>query len=247
MTGLNGMVEFELQLLTDPRLFGLIAAHGCVDFARPDLLAVYTLAAVPLGSVPTTLGFLSSSLIHFGRDLGVALSVVLHALAGLVYLKDPNVAFSLMMAYSLIWHIPSLYVRLVASKQFAPLALALGASLAGFLAAGSSAFRSAVPLLRSGHLHFSHLLQRIVICHIVVHELSHRKLSLGAAVNSVWDTIKGVIAGLPERVYAFGRWRQRRRLMGAGAEPPRLVMGYPQANGHRLRHVPSVAHTGCRT
>ena len=98
LTGLNGMVEFELQLLTDPRLFGLIAAHGCVDFARPDLLAVYTLAAVPLGSVPTTLGFLSSSLIHFGRDLGVALSVVLHALAGLVYLKDPNVAFSLMMA-----------------------------------------------------------------------------------------------------------------------------------------------------
>jgi len=237
------MVEFELQLLTDPRLFGLIAAHGFVDFARPDLLAVYVLAAVPLGSIPTTLAFLSTSLLHFGRDLGVAFSVGLHALAGLVYLKDPNVAFSLMMAYSLTWHIPTLYVRLVASKQFASLALALGASLAGFLAAGSSALRSAVPLLRSGHLHFSHLLQRIVVCHIIVHELSDHKLSLGAAARSAWDTSKGAGVALAERVDAIGRWRQRRRLWGAGGEASAPAL----ANGRRLQYIPSVAHAGCHT
>ena len=100
------MVEFDLQLLGDPRLFGLIAAHGFVDFASPSLLAVYALAAVPLGSIPTTAGFLALSLLHFGRDLGPALSLGMHSLVGLVYLLDQNVAFSLMMAYSLVYHIP---------------------------------------------------------------------------------------------------------------------------------------------
>ena len=237
------MVEFELQLLNDPRLFGLIAAHGFVDFASPDLLAVYALALVPLGSIPTTLGFLFTSLIHFGYDIGVGLSFALHALAGLVYLKDPNVAFSLMMAYSLAWHIPSLYVGLVASRRFASLGLALGASLAGFVAAGSSALRSAAPLLRSGHLHFSHLLQRIVICHIIVHELSDRKLSLGAAARSMWGTSIDARAALAERVDAFGRWRQRRRLFGAWAEDSPPALG----RGRRLQYVPSVGNAGCRT
>ena len=102
----DAMVEFDLQLFGDPRLFGLIAAHGFVDFASPSLLAVYALAAVPLGSIPTTAGFLALSLLHFGRDLGPALSLGMHSLVGLVYLLDQNVAFSLMMAYSLVYHIP---------------------------------------------------------------------------------------------------------------------------------------------
>ena len=100
------MVEFDLTLLGDPRLFGLVAAHGFVDFASPSLLSVYAMALVPLGSIPTTAGFLALSLLHFGRDLGPVLSLVMHSLAGLVYLQDQNVAFSLMMAYSLVYHIP---------------------------------------------------------------------------------------------------------------------------------------------
>ena len=100
------MVEFDLQLYGDPRLFGLIAAHGFVDFASPKLLGVYALAAVPIGSIPTTAIFCALSLLHFGRDLGHILSLAMHFLVALVYLADPNVAFSLMMAYSLTYHIP---------------------------------------------------------------------------------------------------------------------------------------------
>ena len=108
------MVEYDLTMLSDPRLFGLIAAHGMVDFAvPPSLLAIYALAAVPLGSIPTTASFCALSLMHFGRDMdmlgerrGMLLSVVLHSLVGLVYLWNKDVAFSLMMLYSLVWHIP---------------------------------------------------------------------------------------------------------------------------------------------
>ena len=100
------MVEFELQLLGDPRLFGLIAAHGMVDFARPSLLGVYALAVVPLGSLPTTAAFLATSMVHFGRDLGAGLSLLMHTAAGVLYVIDKNVAFSMMMAYSLLWHVP---------------------------------------------------------------------------------------------------------------------------------------------
>ena len=108
------MVEYDLTMLSDPRLFGLIAAHGMVDFSvPPSLLAIYVLAAVPLGSIPTTGSFCGLSLLHFGRDMGMLgerrgmlLSVVMHSLVGLVYLRDKDVAFSLMMLYSLVWHIP---------------------------------------------------------------------------------------------------------------------------------------------
>ena len=110
----RAMVEYDLTMLSDPRLFGLIAAHGMVDFAvPPSLLAIYALAAVPLGSIPTTASFCGLSLLHFGRDMdmlgerrGMVLSVVLHSLVGLVYLWSKDVAFSLMMLYSLVWHIP---------------------------------------------------------------------------------------------------------------------------------------------
>jgi len=146
------MVEYELTMLSDPRLFGLIAAHGMVDFAvPPSLLAIYALAAVPLGSIPTTASFCGLSLLHFGRDLGMlgerrgmVLSVVLHSLVGLVYLRDKDVAFSLMMLYSLIWHIPALYANLWTAKDYRALALALGASVAGVVAAGTDAVRSTV-------------------------------------------------------------------------------------------------------
>lgn len=100
------MVEFDLQLIGDPRLFGLIAAHEFVDFASPSLLGIYALAAVPLGSIPTTACFGALSLLHFGRDLGSSLSLAMHSLIALVYLANQHVAFSLMMAYSLAYHIP---------------------------------------------------------------------------------------------------------------------------------------------
>ena len=41
-----------------------------------------------------------------GERRGMLLSVVMHSLVGLVYLWNKDVAFSLMMLYSLVWHIP---------------------------------------------------------------------------------------------------------------------------------------------
>ena len=78
----------------------------------------------------------------------------------------------------------ALYVSLVTKKRFAALALALSASAAGFVAAGTGAARSALSFLRSDRLHFNHLMQRIVICHIIVHELHDHGLSLPAALRA---------------------------------------------------------------
>ena len=75
--------------------------------AAPSLLPVYAIAAIPLGSIPTTASFCALSLMHFARDLGVRLSFALHGLAGLVFLVDQNLSFMLMTVYSLIYHIPS--------------------------------------------------------------------------------------------------------------------------------------------
>ena len=78
----------------------------------------------------------------------------------------------------------ALYVSLVRKKRFAALVFALSASAAGFVAAGTGAARSALSFLRSDRLHFNHLMQRIVICHIIVHELHEHGLSLPAALRA---------------------------------------------------------------
>jgi len=225
------MVEYELTMLSDPRLFGLIAAHGMVDFAvPPSLLAIYALAAVPLGSIPTTASFCGLSLLHFGRDLGMlgerrgmVLSVVLHSLVGLVYLRDKDVAFSLMMLYSLIWHIPALYANLWTAKDYRALALALGASVAGVVAAGTDAVRSTVPFFRTGQLHFSHVMQRIVICHIVVHELGNQRMTLPSTVAAMQTAVRSgatrVMAHVEGTQSALWHWR-RRRCLELPLDPP---------------------------
>ena len=109
----------------------------------------------------------------------------------------------------------ALYLRLVTNRHFASLALALGASIAGFAASGASAVRAAVPLLGSGELHFSHLMQRIVICHIIVHECSDRGLSMTqaarAAASATTEAVRNARVAVASRVESVRvGWRQRR-------------------------------------
>ena len=105
----------------------------------------------------------------------------------------------------------ALYVSLVTKKRFAALALALSASAAGFVAAGTGAARSALSFLRSDRLHFNHLMQRIVICHIIVHELHDHGLSLPAALRAApveaARAAAGAIAAVRLQVGLVGRAR----------------------------------------
>ena len=56
------MVEYDLTMLSDPRLFGLIAAHGMVDFSvPPSLLAIYVLAAVPVAGLAPALALVTDA------------------------------------------------------------------------------------------------------------------------------------------------------------------------------------------
>ena len=271
------MVEYDLTMLSDPRLFGLIAAHGMVDFSvPPSLLAIYVLAAVPLGSIPTTGSFCGLSLLHFGRDMGMLgerrgmlLSFVMHSLVGLVYLRDKDVAFSLMMLYSLVWHIPgesltltlatphapgrartpracvaALYANLWTVKNYRALALALGTSVAGVAAAGTEAVRSAVPFFRTGQLRFSHVMQRIVICHIIVHELGNRQMTLPSAIAAVQAAVRSgatrVMAEFDGTRSALLHWRRRTRLE-LSSDPPAPPAAPPFSRSHYVAHPPRLA------
>ena len=175
----------------------------------------------------------------------MVLSVVLHSLAGLVYLWSKDVAFSLVMLYSVVWHIPTLYANLWTVKDYRPLALALGASVAGVAAAGTEAVRSTVPFFRTGQLHFSHVTQRIVICHIVVHELGNQQMTLPSTVAAVQTAVRSgatrVMAEFDGTRSALLRWRQRRHLafsldpLAAPAVPACGRSHYPSTAPPRLR------------
>ena len=110
----------------------------------------------------------------------------------------------------------ALYANLWTVKDYRALALALGASVAGVAAAGTEAVRSTVPFFRTGQLHFSHVMQRIVICHIVVHELGNQQMTLPKIVAAMQTAVRSgatrVMAELDGTRSALLHWRQRRRL-----------------------------------
>ena len=135
----------------------------------------------------------------------------------------------------------ALYANLWTVKDYRALALALGASVAGVAAAGTEAVRSTVPFFRTGQLHFSHVMQRIVICHIVVHELGNQQMTLPSTVAAVQTAVRSgatrVMAELDGTRSALLHWRQRRRLEFS-LDPPAAPTAPAFGRSHYLTGPP---------
>lgn len=108
-----------------PGMFAVAAAHGTVDFARPnEQLAVYLLALLPVPSWACTVGFGIASVVHFAGDLSVPGSLALHAsLCAASAIRGQAVAFDLVVRYMTAVHIPLLILRLALSARWEALTI----------------------------------------------------------------------------------------------------------------------------
>ena len=135
----------------------------------------------------------------------------------------------------------ALYANLWNGKDYRALALALGASVAGVVAAGTEAVRSTVPFFRTGQLRFSHMMQRIVICHIIVHELGNHQMTLPSAVAALQTAVRSgatrLMAEFDGTRSALLHWRQRRRLEFS-LDPPAAPAAPAFARSHFLTGPP---------
>ena len=138
----------------------------------------------------------------------------------------------------------ALYANLWTVKNYRALALALGTSVAGVAAAGTEAVRSAVPFFRTGQLRFSHVMQRIVICHIIVHELGNRQMTLPSAIAAVQAAVRSgatrVMAEFDGTRSALLHWRRRTRLE-LSLDPPAPPAAPPFSRSHYVAHSPRLA------
>ena len=133
----------------------------------------------------------------------------------------------------------ALYANLWTVKNYRALALALGTSVAGMAAARTEAVRSAVPFFRTGQLCFSHVMQRIVICHIIVHELGNRQMTLPSAIAAVQAAVR---SGATRVMAEFDGTRSALlHRLELSLDPPAPPAAPPFSRSHYVAHPPRLA------
>ena len=104
-----------MVVLNVPRtpLLGAIAAassHGLTDLQRigtaPQQLAPYGLVFLPIPTTLVTTAFIALSICHFGHDVGLARSVLLHTTFALLALVQPVLAWAVFALYYVLIHVP---------------------------------------------------------------------------------------------------------------------------------------------
>lgn len=159
-----------MRVLPFPRALAVVAAHGATDFNEMSCMWEYAAVCAVMRFSPAWLTmtvFLSSSFVHFARDVGESVSCALHACVAMVGLhRGPTAAFSAMTAYMLFVHVPAHYIRCYRNKRFVGL----------FAAASATATFLARPdfLVVEGSFYVTELVQKIVIAH-VLHEIKISK------------------------------------------------------------------------
>jgi hypothetical protein len=140
----------------------IAAAHGASDIGKPPgLLAVYSLALLPVPGPACTAGFAFSSLLHFAGDMGMAGSLALHVtLAGMAVVST-ELATSALLLYMNFIHIPILVAKLCASGSFYSVFAMMYTML--FFS------RKQLPKLdNNGCFEFGHRMQLLVVCHVLL-------------------------------------------------------------------------------
>jgi hypothetical protein len=139
----------------------IAAAHGAADAGRhPAQLLVYGLALMPWSGRTATSAFAAASIVHFAQDVGVAGSLLLHAVVTGLAFRNVQKAVRLMLAYILAIHIPCLVVVLAAKARLASISCMLYTIL---LFA-----RWEVPKIERGYFLLGHRQQLLIVCHVLI-------------------------------------------------------------------------------
>ena len=155
------MVEFALPTQWPNWALAIVAGHGLTDCVLGPRLVCYVIVLLPLPEWSVTCCFGAASLAHFAADVGVHLSVALHlTLVALYAVAKQELAFSLLLAYMTLVHVPVHYAGVLAEEN---------GGIATAAAAAFSAVLYAVSPWRNGQFVLSHRAQRLVISHVVCH------------------------------------------------------------------------------
>ena len=121
-----------------------VAAHGLTDWTSGKHLRIYMLMVLPLPGAFITSTFLAMSFFHFAADVGIMGTTALHG-------------FIALLGYMTLVHVPAHYSRVAQTKDaFA----SLGATAAATVALAIKApWKGVMPI--------DHMVQRLVICHIL--------------------------------------------------------------------------------
>ena len=155
------MTVYSLDASHVRPIVALVAAHGATDFATSTWPLAYA-ACCMIPSECVTPVFVLGSIVHFSEDLGVGGSLLLHAVAGLVWWRcGAQRGLELMLAYLGAVHTPSHYLRCWRRGRRAALA-----------AAGATTALMAWWLLRlhrvgTATLSIDHPIQKVVIAHVL--------------------------------------------------------------------------------
>ena len=164
--------NMQFSLAIHPRLFGLVVAHGGIDLAHmPKILIAYSLLLLPVWPTVDMCAFIVASIVHFARDIGWEASMGLHALIGLLELKNRRVAsIAVLMTYMYVLHIP----RVITNASMTELAILIPAisALVCFPNATLLNFMTITTRPTDGKtlILFTEVHQRIITCHVLARE-----------------------------------------------------------------------------
>ena len=90
----------------------LASTHAMTDFHKPTVhLSPYVLLIAWPSTIPISAVFFISSVVHFGRDIGIQLSVQMHILWCIVAAIDVDLSFQLFTLYYCGFHAPTHCLR----------------------------------------------------------------------------------------------------------------------------------------
>jgi hypothetical protein len=135
-----------------------VAAHGLTDWTSGKHLRTYVLMVLPLPGAFITSTFLALSFFHFAGDVGLLGTTALHGFIAYNYAwGSQQRALNALLGYMTLVHVPAHYSRVAQTKDaFA----SLGATAAATVALAIKApWKGVMPI--------DHMVQRLVICHIL--------------------------------------------------------------------------------
>ena len=97
------------------RILCVAANHGMIDIVtHPTRTLLYTMALAPIPDIAWVIAFVPASIAHFGRDIGIKGSLLLHMLLGTCafVFKNTIIAETILLAYIAVIHIPAATMRL---------------------------------------------------------------------------------------------------------------------------------------
>lgn len=154
------MVLFSIPLHGTQPVLAVVAAHGITDLDSIDWVPPYVICSLVAAPLVTPV-FLTASVGHFAEDVGIGVSAVIHAAVGVVCLLfGPELAFTIMLAYIAIVHVPIHYAKCLLRGRVRAVIFGVAATVAAV------AFSSSIGPVFC----FNDCMQRVATAHIF-HEM----------------------------------------------------------------------------